>query len=105
MILLERNKYYHIYNRGVNYEDLFRGPDNYRHFLRLYEKYIYPIAETFAWVLMGNHFHLLVRIKDENEILRYKLLNADRSFDTVRFKDEKWETRSDLSECGAPDRV
>jgi REP element-mobilizing transposase RayT len=28
----------------------------------LYDKYITPVADTFAWVLMGNHFHLLVRI-------------------------------------------
>jgi REP element-mobilizing transposase RayT len=102
---LEHSKYYHIYNRGNNREKLFREPDNYMHFLRLYEKYINPIAETFAWVLMGNHFHLAVRIKDEKEILRYKLLNADRSVDAVRFKDEKWETASDLSACKAPDSV
>ncbi len=57
-------KYYHIYNRGNNGEDLFRVSDNYQHFLRLYEKYVHPVADTFAWVLMKNHFHLLVRIKD-----------------------------------------
>jgi putative transposase len=65
---LQPGKYYHIYNRGNNREDLFRVPDNYQHFLRLYEKYIHPIADTFAWVLMKNHFHLLVRIKEEGEI-------------------------------------
>jgi putative transposase len=65
---LQLGKYYHIYNRGNNREDLFRVPDNYQHFLRLYEKYIHPIADTFAWVLMKNHFHLLVRIKEEEEI-------------------------------------
>ena len=34
----------------------------------MYEKYINPVAETFAWVLMVNHFHLAVRIRDEEEI-------------------------------------
>jgi putative transposase len=97
---LEHDKYYHIFNRGNNSEDLFREPDNYFHFLRLYEKYIYPIAETFAWVLMRNHFHLLVRIKTEAEIGYYLPLNSDRSDDSVRFK-----TTSNLSECEAPDRV
>lgn len=65
---IEHEKYYHIYNRGINGEILFREPDNYRHFLRLYEKYIDPVAETFAWCLLRNHFHLLVRIKEEDEI-------------------------------------
>jgi putative transposase len=67
-IPLEFNKYYHIYNRGINSETIFRERSNYEHFLRLYAKHIEPVAETFAWVLMKNHFHLLVRIFAEEEI-------------------------------------
>lgn len=68
MILLESGKFYHVYNRGVNRCNLFYTRENYRYFLRLYEKYIDPIADTYAWVLMKNHFHLLVRIKEESEV-------------------------------------
>ena len=68
MILLEPGKFYHIYNRGVNRCNLFYTRENYRYFLRLYEKYIDPIAETYAWVMLKNHFHLLVRIREEAEI-------------------------------------
>jgi putative transposase len=32
---LEHDKYYHIYNRGNNRENLFREPDNYLHFIYL----------------------------------------------------------------------
>ncbi|WP_255515580.1 hypothetical protein [Flavobacterium sp. ZT3R18] len=42
--------------------------ENYYHFLRLYAKYIEPVAETFAWCLLKNHFHILVRIKEKSEI-------------------------------------
>lgn len=65
---LQYGKYYHIFNRGNNREDLFRTPDNYSYFLRLYEKYISPVADTYAWVLMKNHFHLLIRVKEWEEI-------------------------------------
>jgi hypothetical protein len=65
---IEHGKYYHIYNRGINGENLFREKANYLYFLKLYDKYIEHVAETFAWCLMPNHFHLLVRIKDESEI-------------------------------------
>lgn len=61
---LEPGCYYHIYNRGINGCELFREPTNYEYFLGLYEKHISPVAETFAWCLMGNHFHLLVKIKE-----------------------------------------
>ena len=65
---LKHNTYYHIYNRGINGENLFRENTNYEHFLRLYAEHVEPVAETFAWVLMKNHFHLLVRVLAEEEI-------------------------------------
>ncbi|MFN2158185.1 MAG: transposase, partial [Anaerolineae bacterium] len=54
--------YYHIYNRGNNREDLFRSDDNYRYFLRLYADHIEPVAVTFAYCLMPNHFHAVLVI-------------------------------------------
>lgn len=60
--------YFHIYNRGIDGCDLFRSTANYEHFLSLYEEYMMPVAETYAWVLMRNHFHFLVRIKNKDEI-------------------------------------
>lgn len=63
--------YYHIYNRGNNRENIFIQERNYEHFLKLYSKYIDPIAETFAYCLLRNHFHVSVRIKSEEEIIDY----------------------------------
>jgi REP element-mobilizing transposase RayT len=98
---LKYGHFYHIYNRGVDSCDLFREPENYEHFLALYDRYISPVAETYAWVLMPNHFHLLVKVKEN---VGYKFSNADRSIDAVRFEEHKWET-TDLSACEAPDSV
>ena len=61
---------YHVYNRGNNRENLFIEDRNYPYFLSLYEKYIEPIADTYAYCLMKNHFHLAVRIKTEEEASR-----------------------------------
>ncbi len=97
---IENGNYYHIYNCGINGEKLFRENRAYEYFLSSYDKYIDPVADTFAWCLMGNHFHLLVRVKEEEEIGFYKQLNSDRSNDSVRF-----QVTSDLSEFREPDRV
>jgi hypothetical protein len=61
--------YYHIYNRGVNGEDIFVEERNYDLFLKLFEKHLIPVADLFAYCLLRNHFHLSVRIKSEEEIL------------------------------------
>jgi REP element-mobilizing transposase RayT len=63
-IPLEAGKYYHIYNRGNNGQNIFIEERNYAYFLNLYAKYIEPIAATFAYCLLRNHFHLGVRIKE-----------------------------------------
>ncbi|WP_225318013.1 hypothetical protein [Flavobacterium luteum] len=57
-VALLHGNYYHIYNRGNNGIDVFLETENYYHFLRLYAKYIEPIADTYAWCLLKNHFHM-----------------------------------------------
>lgn len=59
---------YHIYNRGTNRQNIFIEKRNYPYFLALYEKYITPVADTYAYCLMGNHFHLLIRTKPQSVI-------------------------------------
>ncbi len=61
---LKPGVFYHIFNRGTNRENVFIEERNYRYFLQLYLKYIEAVAETFAFCLLRNHFHLLVRMKE-----------------------------------------
>jgi hypothetical protein len=88
---LEHGHFYHIYNHGVGARDLFRCEENYLHFLSLYDKFIEPVAETYAWVLMPNHFHVLVRIKS-NVVYKYSNSDSPPAGGAVRFKDVKWQT-------------
>jgi REP element-mobilizing transposase RayT len=92
---LSFGNYYHIYNRGIAKANLFYKKGNYEHFQNLYKKYIDPITDTFAYCMMPNHFHLLVRIKEEEEIgnlsefvdsvpNEISFLNADRSLNPNR---------------------
>jgi putative transposase len=64
--------YYHIYNRGVNGENIFVEERNYDLFLKLYERHLAPVADLFAYCMLRNHFHISVRVKTEDEILQPK---------------------------------
>lgn len=68
---LEPDKTYHLYTHANGSENLFREDENYHYFLKKYAEYIYPIAETFAYCLMPNHVHLMLRVRNE-AILRQK---------------------------------
>ena len=55
---------YHIYNRGVNGETIFREKRNYDYFFSLYARHIQAVADTYAFCLLPNHFHLLIEVKN-----------------------------------------
>ncbi len=80
---LQPGKYYHAYNRGINRENVFFEARNYLYFLDLYAKYIEPIANTFAYCLMRNHFHLLMRIKTFEVSETSKVLDPTQQFSNL----------------------
>ena len=63
---------YHVFNRGNNQENIFIEEKNYHFFFTLLKKYLLPVADIYAYCLLKNHFHFVLRIKDE-EILPDKL--------------------------------
>ncbi len=65
------NQYYHCVNHAVGSELLFREEANYHYFLEKYRKYIAPITTTYAYCLMPNHFHFLIRIHSEDKIQKH----------------------------------
>lgn len=65
--------FYHVYNRGINGEDLFKSEKNYSLFLQKYIYHVDPVVNTYADCLLRNHFHLLIETKTEEEICSYSL--------------------------------
>lgn len=59
---------YHIFNRGINSQAIFFEEDNYRYFLHKYKQYMHGYCQTLAWVLMHNHFHLVIKLKHKEAI-------------------------------------
>jgi putative transposase len=62
---LQSGVYYHIYSRGNNRAAIFFEERNYAYFLKLYAHHVAPVADTFAYCLLGNHFHFLVRVRSD----------------------------------------
>jgi REP element-mobilizing transposase RayT len=64
---LEENCFYHIYNRGINKEIIFKTDENMKFFLKRWKELIEPYLDVAAFCLMPNHFHFLARVKTINE--------------------------------------
>lgn len=80
MTLLESERVYHIYNRANGSEVVFADDGNYDYFLKQYRLHLEPYVITYWYCLMPNHFHLLIRVRDENEILEAMRLGGEKTF-------------------------
>ncbi len=54
---------YHVVHHGNGDDNIFRSRANYIHFLHKYHQYISPIAITYAYCLLPNHFHIGLKIR------------------------------------------
>lgn len=70
---MEEGKFYHIFNRGNNRENIFKERENYFYFLKQYDKYLNGVVDTYAYCLMPNHFHLLIKVKEAADV---KVVNS-----------------------------
>jgi putative transposase len=88
---------YHVYNRAIGDELLFQSDENYRFFLKQYRKYIFSVADTFAYCLMPNHFHFLLRVKgDEQLLLSFIAKAVGRKLTKLGFKNLSEMEQEDL---------
>lgn len=65
---IEPDCFYHIYNRGVNGETIFKSHRNYIFFVNKIKENLLSVCEIYAYCLMPNHFHLLVGINSDSDL-------------------------------------
>ena len=61
--IIEADTFYHIYNRGINSCEIFKNQENRVFFLSKFTHYLGEVCEVYAYCLMPNHFHFIVKIK------------------------------------------
>ncbi len=103
------NEYYHVFNRGVAKMPIFNSSFDYKHFMNTFLYYHIngpkprfsffrnkpielknneKIVEVICYCLMPNHFHFLLRQKEENGITEFisKLSNSYTRYFNVKNK-------------------
>jgi putative transposase len=63
---LIQGEFYHFFNRANSQNDkLFYQQRNYRYFLKLWTEYMEPHFEVWSYCLIPNHFHFLIRVREQ----------------------------------------
>ena len=65
------DKIYHLYSRAVGDEKLFLNEGNYQFFLQNLKKHTDSVCQIYCYSLLPNHFHFLVRIRDESNLIQH----------------------------------
>lgn len=65
---IEEDRFYHIYNRGINGENIFKSDRNYLFILNKVSEFLVPVCDVYAYCLMANHVHFLVKVKSDFEL-------------------------------------
>ena len=78
--ILEKGYCYHIYNRGIYSANIFINNENKSFFLKQLDKYLTGKISVFAYCLMNNHFHMVIRIDEEEKIVTQSLSNFFNSY-------------------------
>jgi putative transposase len=66
--ILSPGEYFHVCNRAVGNDKLFINDEDYLYFLKLFIKYITPVADVFSYSLLPNHFHLFLRFFERKQV-------------------------------------
>jgi len=61
---LQGSLIYHIINRGNRRDEIFHYPEDYKYFIKILAEYSSRFeASIYHWVIMPNHYHLLIEIE------------------------------------------
>jgi len=66
---LNPDQFYHIFNRGNGGQNIFYQEKNYTYFLEKYKSYMLGYWDTYAYCLLPNHFHLMIKVKSAGAII------------------------------------
>jgi len=92
------DQFYHIFNRGNNHENIFYKEMNYYYFLEKYDEYLSPYLNTYAFALLPNHFHLLIKVKRTDSIAQSDGISYREKTDTIALSDGISDVSKKVSE-------
>lgn len=77
---LERSLIYHAYNRSNRRLEIFHKEKDYEYFILLLKEYNYRFnAKLYHWVIMPNHYHLLLELERPEQVSKY-MAGLNRSY-------------------------
>jgi len=82
----ENDGIYHVYNRTVDKKPMFTSDDNYAFFIRQFDKYLSNYIKIYAYCLLGNHFHFMIKVNDLTDLTDLRDLTTFEKLSNLKQK-------------------
>lgn len=76
----EQGRAYHVYNRSINQELLYKSDENYRYFMDRLNHYLDNKIDVLAYCLMPTHFHFFIRATEDSSLIEKGFKNLFISY-------------------------
>lgn len=70
---IEPGGVYHVFNRGINHQNVFFCKEDYFFFIKTFKLYMSDVTHVYAYVLLPNHYHFLLKVKESLKPLEFSM--------------------------------
>jgi putative transposase len=91
------NSYYHVYNRVTSGALLFVDYAERQFFMKQWQRLLGPYVDTYAYCLMSNHFHFIIKVK-EADALYWEHLKKEKTVAARAFLEGKIDLNAFLED-------
>ena len=71
----ENDGIYHVYNSTGDRKPMFTSSENYAYFIRQFDKYLSNYIKIYAYNLLGNHFHFMIKVNNLTDLTTFQKLS------------------------------
>ncbi len=99
--MLTSDSTYHIYNHANGNDNLFNSDENFYFFLNKVSIHLTPVVDLYAYCLMPNHFHFLLRTKKIEEVIYYFMTlmsTPNQTIKEIEYYQSKLKALSSIAE-------
>lgn len=87
---------YHVFNRAVGNENLFRKEEDYYKWIEYFKKYVIPFCELYAYCLLPNHYHFLLRINFDSTAICFSKAMSDAANSFCKWYNKEYKRKGSL---------
>jgi putative transposase len=87
---------YHVFNRAIGNEKLFMKEEDHFEWIKYIKKYVLPLSELYAYCLLPNHYHFLLRVNHDTSASLFSKGMSDAANSFCKWYNRQYKRKGGL---------